>query len=213
MHLGHPLSPCLCFDAGIEVVLQELRSEPNELHCQLIQVIDGVLLVNTMVFPRLLYRTECSPLYASQLLSITSLLKRFVFGVMGLPSLVAKKTLHMPRSRGLGVGYFPVLHPTRALDSLHRSQRLLTLSMFPRTTLSPHHAFLTAVSLLKPDPEDRQPPVHVTWAAQQVRRDAIEVGHVAGLTMYLLPPLCQRSATYTDGRKWVSRPRKGLSQC
>ena len=143
-----------------------------------------------MVLPRLLYRTECIPLRASQLLSITSLLERFIFGVMGLPSLVAKKTLYTHRSRGLGLGYFPVLHPTRVLDSLHCNQRLQTLSTSPRNTLSPYHAFVTAVSLLNPDLEPRQPPVHVTWAAQQVQRDAIKVAHVAGLTVYLLPPLC-----------------------
>ena len=166
MPLGHPLPPCLCLDACIEVVLQELRAQLNELHSQSIQVIDRVLLLSTMVLPRLLHRTECIPLRASQLLSITSLLEWFVFGVMGLPSLVAKKTLYKHRSRALGLEYFPVLHATRILDSLHRNQRLPTLSTSPHSTLSPYHAFITAVSLLNPDPDPRQPPVDITWAAQ-----------------------------------------------
>ena len=211
MHLGHPLSPCLCPDACVEVVLQELKAQLNELHSQPIQVIDRVLLVNTMVLPRLLYRTECIPLRASQLMSITSLLEKFIFGVMGLPSLVAKKTLYTHRSRRLGLGYFPILHPTRVLDSLHRNQRLHTLSTSPHTTVSPYHAFITAVSLLNPDPDPRQPPVHTTWAAQQLQRDAVEVAHVAGLTVYLLPPQCQPPATYTDGSKMGQPPSSGAS--
>ena len=211
MHLGHPLSPCLCPDACVEVVLQELKAQLNELHSQPIQVIDQVLLVNSMVLPRLLYRTECIPLRASQLMSITSLLEKFIFGVMGLPSLVAKKTLYTHRSRGLGLGYFPILHPTRVLDSLHRNQRLHTLSTSPHTTVSPYHAFITAVSLLNPDPDPRKPPVHTTWAAQQLQRDAVEVAHVAGLTVYLLPPQCQPPATYTDGSKMGQPPSSGAS--
>ena len=211
MHLGHPISPCLCPDACVEVVLQELKAQLNELHSQPIQVIDRVLLVNTMVLPRLLYRTECIPLRASQLMSITSLLEKFIFGVMGLPSLVAKKTLYTHRSRGLGLGYFPILHPTRVLDSLHRNQRLHTLSTSPHTTVSPYHAFIAAVSLLNPDPDPRQPPVHTTWAAQQLQRDAVEVAHVAGLTVYLLPPQCQPPATYTDGSKMGQPPSSGAS--
>ena len=130
---------------------------------------------------------------------------------MGLPSLVAKKTLYTHRSRGLGLGYFPVLHPTGVLDSLPRNPRLQTLSTSPRNTLSPYHAFVTVVSLLSPDSEPRQPPVHVTWAAQQVRRDAIEVAHVAGLTVYLLPPLRQPPATYIDGSKMGQLPSSGAS--
>ena len=193
--------------------MQELRAQLNELHSQPMQLIDRILLVNTMVLPRLLYRTQCIPLHPSQLLSITSLLERFVFGVLGLPSLVARKTLYTHRSRGLGLGYFPVLHPTRILDSLHRSQRLLTLSTSPHTILSPYHAFITAISLLNPDPEPRQLPLHITWAAQQVQRDAIEVAHVAGLTVYLLPPLCQPPASYTDGSKMGQPPSSWLRQC
>ena len=205
------MSPCLCRDACIEVVLKELKSQLNELHSQPIQVIDRVLLVNTMGLPRLLYRTECIPLHASQLLSIASLLERFVFGVLGLPSLVAKKTLYTHRSRGLGLGYFPVLHPTRVLESLHRNQPLMTLSTSPHTTLSPYHAFVAAVSLLNPDPKPCQPHVHVTGAAQQVHRDAIEVARVARLTVYLLPPLCPPPATYTDGIKMGQPPLSGAS--
>ena len=210
MHLRHPLSPCLCRDACIEVMLQELRSQLNELQSKPIQLIDRVLLINTMVLLRLLCRTECLPPHASQLVAITSLFEMFIFGVMGLLSVVAKRTLYTHCSRGLGLGYFPVLHPTRVLDSLQRNQRLLTLSTSTRTTLSPYHAFVTAIFLLNPDTEPRQPPVHVTWAAEQVQRDAIEVAHVAGLTVYLLPRLCQLPAAYTDGSK-ICQPPSSLA--
>ena len=54
-------------------------------------------------------------------------MERFVFGVSGLPSLVAQKTRYTHRSRGLGMRSFRVLYPTRVLDSLHRNPLLATI--------------------------------------------------------------------------------------
>ena len=72
---------------------------------------DCALLVNTMVLPRLLYGTECILRHASQLLSIASLFERFVFSVMGLPSLVAKKTLYTHGSSAWVWGIFQSYDP------------------------------------------------------------------------------------------------------
>ena len=117
-HLGHPLTAQLRVDTAVSLVLHELRAQLNELHSQPIQVIDRSLLINTMVLPRLLYRTECLPLTMDQLYAFTSLLQKLVLSVLGLPSLVAKKRLYTHRSHGLAMGYFPVLHPTRVLDTV-----------------------------------------------------------------------------------------------
>ena len=118
MHLGHPLTAQLRVDTAVSLILRELRAQLNELHSQPIQVIDRILLIKTMVLPRLLYRTECLQLTTDQLYAFTSLLEKFVLTVLGLPSLVAKKTLYTHRSHGLGMGYFPVLHLTRVLDTV-----------------------------------------------------------------------------------------------
>ena len=67
-------------------------------------------MINTAVFPRLLYRTECLPLTGQQLQAVSSLLEKIIFGVMGLPSLVARKTLYTPQPRA-GAGFFPYAAP------------------------------------------------------------------------------------------------------
>ena len=89
----HPLALRLCVDTALSIVLEELRSQLTELHSQPIQVLDRVLLINTMVLPRLLYRTECIPLTVIQLHSLNSLIEKLIFGVLGLPSVVARRTL------------------------------------------------------------------------------------------------------------------------
>ena len=66
MHLGHAIPARLHVPIAVRVLQAELRSQLNELHQQLIQVLDRVLLPNTMVLPTLLYRTECLPLSEAQ---------------------------------------------------------------------------------------------------------------------------------------------------
>ena len=131
MHLGHPL-PAKCeIHTAVTVLLDELRSQLNEVHTQPIQLLDRVLLVNSMVLRRLLYLTECIPLTGNQSMSFTRTLECFISGRMGLPLTIAQKTLYSDCSHGLGLGYFPVLHPTRILDVLHRNNHLATLSTSP----------------------------------------------------------------------------------
>ena len=57
MHLGHPIPARLHVPIAVKVLQAELRSQLNELHQQPIQVIDRVLLLNTIVLTGLLYRT------------------------------------------------------------------------------------------------------------------------------------------------------------
>ena len=105
--------------AAYRLILHKSRAQIQELHADPIQTLDRILLVNTMVVPRLLYRTECLPLSNCQLSDINDCLQRFVLGIAGLPPLVARKTLHTHRRHGLGLAHFPTMHPTRVLDSLH----------------------------------------------------------------------------------------------
>ena len=172
MHLGHPLSASLRLSPAVRIVTEELKVQRSELHKHPIQALDRVLVVNTLVLPKLLYKTECLPLSAAELRQLTSLLERFVLGVMGLPTLIATKALYTHRSKGLGMGYFPVLHPTRHLDSLHRNPSLQAFSVRTRLPLAPFSLFLSAVALLGPVPTSTLSPVTVTWDAQRLQRDA-----------------------------------------
>ena len=102
MHLGHPLPAYMAQTAGYKIIVDELLNQLADLNAHPVQMLDRVLLVNTVVLPRLLYRCECYPLTNTQLQELSSAMERFVFEVSGLPSLVAKKTLYTHRSRGLG---------------------------------------------------------------------------------------------------------------
>ena len=51
MHLGHPLPARLHIPHAITVITSELKAQLNELHSHPIQVLDRVLLVNSMVLP------------------------------------------------------------------------------------------------------------------------------------------------------------------
>ena len=150
-------------------------------------------------------------LTVTQLHSLNSLIEKFIFGVLGLPSVVAKKTLYTPRSHGLGMGYFAVLHPTRVLDTLHRNLCLHTMSTRSEHPLSPYNTFMAAVTLLNPNPEAQQPPVSTTWPANKLMRDATAVVHIAGLSVYLVPSNLRPELAYSDGSKRGSPPSAGAA--
>ena len=109
MHLGHPIPAYLKLSDAFCLVCNELKAQLDDLHAQPIQTLDRVLLANTMVVPRLLFRTECLLLSVPQLRELSALIERFVFGVTGLPPLVAKKTLYTHRRHGLGLCHVPPL--------------------------------------------------------------------------------------------------------
>ena len=142
MHLGHPLPTHLSQSQGYRIVVDELRA----------QLLDRVAVVNTVVLPRILYRCECLPLTTPQIRELSQVLERFVLGVSGLPSLVAKKILYTHRSCGLGLRCLAVLYPTRILDTLHRNPLLSDMRTSGRTRFAPRFLFLNALSLLDPSP-------------------------------------------------------------
>ena len=208
MHLGHPLPACFDLRSAFDLIGAELSAQIAELHAQPIQVLDRVLLVNTMILPRLLYRTECLPLSLEQSLDVSSVVERFVLGVTGVPPLVTKKTLYTHRRHGLGLSYFPVLHPTRVLDALHRNTGLPEFSISPPSfPLSPYNFFMSAASQLGSPKYTPTPPLPVLWQAQSTMRDAISILSISGLTVYLLPHRSSPDATYTDGSK-LGDPRR-----
>ena len=191
--------------------MHELRAQLQELHAHPIQTLDRILLVDTMVVPRLLYRTECLPLSDCQLSDINDCLQRFVLGIAGLPPLVARKTLHTHRRHGFGLAHFPTLHPTRVLDSLHRNYRLEEFSVRAKHPLAPYQQFLSAVNRLGPPCGDSPTPLPVVWQAQKAARATTEVVSVAGLQVYILPTTHAPEAVYTDGSKLGDPPSSGAA--
>ena len=143
-------------------------------------------------------------------MSFTRTLGRFIFGVMGLPLTIAQKTLYSHRSHGLGLGYFPVLHPTRAVDVLHRNNHLSTLSTTPRLSMSPYNFFMSSVSKFK-TLCSMVVPLDVSWKGAEIAKNATSVVSFAGLTVYLLPSSHKPNDTYSDGSQIGSPPAAGAA--
>ena len=212
MHLGHPLPACFHQKAGYKLIADELLSQLADLSAHPIQTLDRVLLVNTVVLPRLLYRCECFPLLSTQLRELSNALERFVFVVSGLFSLVAKNTLYTHRTRGLDLGSLAVVYPTRVLDSLHRNPLLGDMRVAADTIFSPRTLFTSALSLLGPPTSSSMLPLTVSWRSGSALRGAVEIAAVAGIGAYVVPntgpaPDC----TYTDGSRLGSPPASGAS--
>ena len=166
MHLGHPLPAGFNQQQGFLVIGGELRAQLADLNAHPIQTLDRVTLINTVVLPRLLYRRESFPLTFLQIHEMSQAMERFVFGVSGLPSLVAHKTLYTHRSRGLGLRSFKVLYPTRVLHSLHKNPLLTSMRTTGHTPMSPRAFFLNALLQLGPMPSSTMIPLSVSWTAK-----------------------------------------------
>ena len=138
LHLGYPLPAHFDLRRGFQIIADELLSQLADLNSHPIQTLDRVLLANTVIIPRVLYRSKCFPLFSVQLSELSNAIERFVLGVAGIPSLDAKKTLYTHRSHGLGLCSLAVLQPTRVLDSLHRNPRLSSLRKHTKQQISPY---------------------------------------------------------------------------
>ena len=187
MHLGHPIPARLHLPIAVNVLQAEVHSQLDELHQQPIQVHDMVLLLNTMVLPRLLYRTECLPLSEAQTTCSAQIMEHFVFGVLGLPLVVATQTPYTHRFAGLGLGNFPTPHPTGVLDTLHRNAPIHSFCTTSCGTRSPCGLFLDAVSKFGPAPTSTMTQLDVTVKRATLTRQASSVSTIARLTVYIVP--------------------------
>ena len=211
MHLGHPIPAQLQVPIAVKVLQAELRSQLNELHQQPIQILDRVLLLNTMVPPRLLYRTECLPLSEVQTTCFAKLMENVVFRILGLPLVVATKTLNTHCSHGPGLGHSPPLNATRILDKLHRNPHIHSSSTTSCGTLLPYGLFLDAVSKFSPAPTSTTTPLDVAWKRATLTRQASSVLTIAGLEVYIVPSPHRPGETFTNGSKLGSPPASGAA--
>ena len=160
MHLGHPIPKQFPVGHAFQPVYRELQTHLAELNALPSQSLDRILVANTLILPRLLYRCECLPLAAPQIKQMVQAIERYVLGVAGLPSVLAPKTLYTHHTRRFGLRYVAVLQPTRVLDSLHTNQRLFQFSTRSGFPLSPWRLFTAATALLGPPsfPPNDTPP-------------------------------------------------------
>ena len=172
--------------------------------------IDRLLVANTLILSRLLYRCECLPLAAPKIKQMVQAIERYVLGVTGLPSVLAQKTLYTHHTHGLGLRYLAVLEPTRVLDSLHTNPRLFQISTQSNVPLSPWCLFTTATALLGPPRSHPMIPLPVKWGAKRPLQGASTVITDSGLTAYVLSsPGTAPDCTYTDGSRIGSPPASG----
>ena len=211
MHLGHLIPAYLNLNDAFCLVRNELKAQLDELHEHPIQTLDRVHLVNTMVVPRLLFRTECLPLSVPQLQGLSALTERFVLGVTGLPPLVAKKTLYTHRRHGPGLSHVPTPHPTRVLDSLHRNFRLQDFDTSARRPFTPYGMFLSAITTLGSPTGDSPTPLPIIWDPPKIYRQATSVVTVAVLRVYIVPSPHRPDAVPTDGSKLGDPPTSGAA--
>ena len=210
MHLGHPIPKNFEVGRAFQLIFSELQAQLAELNALPSQSLDRILVANTLIMPRLLYRCECLPLADAQLSQLARAIERYVFGVAGLPSLLAKKTLYTHHTHGLGLRCINILQPTRILDSLHTNPRLLRFDTQTKFALSPWRLFTAAVKLLGPPRTSPMIPLPVTWGAKHSLRGASEVATASGLTAYVLQgPDSHPDCTYTDGNRIGSPPASG----
>ena len=210
MHLGHPIPKNFDVSHAFQLIFRELQAQLAELNALPSQSLDRILVANTLILPRLLYRCECLPLSADQLNPIIQAIERYVLGVAGLPSLLAKKTLYTHHTHGLGLRYFAVVQPTRILDSLHTNPHLFHLSTQSIFPLSPWRLFATAIALLGPPRASPMIPLPVSWGAKRALRGASTVITESGITAYILPgPNPPPDCTYTDGSRLGTPPASG----
>ena len=103
MHLGHPIPKHFAVDQAFQLVYKELQAQIAELNALPSQSLDGILVANTLIPPRLLYRCECLPLTAPQMNQIVQSIERYVLGVVGLSSVLPKKTLYTRHTHRLAL--------------------------------------------------------------------------------------------------------------
>ena len=184
MHLGHPLPACFRISVAFDLVKKELQIQLDELHKHPIQTLDRALLVNTLVAPSVLYRTECLPLSSDQLRELGDLLQRFVLAVTGLPPRSKENPLHASTPQpGPGV-------PTRATS--YTCARLPPPEL--RTTEFQHHHVRSPLPLwalykccaLLGRPCPLRPPAHKSDMGRQKGHEKCHLSCLRGWTHSVL---------------------------
>ena len=100
LHLGHPLPAHVGIRRGFPIIADELLGQLADLNSHPIQTLDGALLANTVIIPRVLYRSGCFPLDSVQLSELSN-----AIGVSSLELLV----YHLWSPRKLSIPTAPMV--------------------------------------------------------------------------------------------------------
>ena len=209
MHLGHPLPKNLQEKTACQLILDELRRTVSAFHDVPLPSLHRVRLVNTVILPAFLHRSECLWVPPPLQKEIYSLLLAFCLGVAGLPPQMCPKTVHSPPPYGLGLHHFSQRYSTRVLDTIHKAHQYIPLQQqcLPEQPMQPLRTFLRCLQQNVPPPSapclDSMGTVPGSMTLIPPSIHAMECAHPP-------PPLPPGSA-YCDGSYFARTVRAGAA--
>ena len=124
-HLGHPLpydlDPMSSYRALIDKIyplVTHFNNQPLHAHAR-------VMLINSVLIPKIVYMLECTPPLRCSLQIIADGLIDFLKSVCGLSNTLVDKTLYSKPPLGLCIRYLPVCVRVRVLDGMDKYVRLV----------------------------------------------------------------------------------------
>ena len=217
-HLGHPvpynLDPMSSYRAVIDKihpVVTHFNNQPLHAHAR-------VMLINSVLIPKIVYMLECTPPMRGSLQLIADGLIDFLKSVCGLSSTVVDKTLYSKRPVGLGIRYLPVCVPVRVLDALDNYLRVVYPRAPPAKGEAPFSnvCFEAAAQCLGASTKDVHVPVQTALSQYATFQEVDDLGNER-----LLPnrwgfkvlmghfPQWQANEIYTDGSYYEEAKSSG----
>ena len=209
MHLGHPITKHMDKEKARTLIVEEFKRILCLFHDVPLPSLHRVRLVNVVLLPTFLHRSECLWIPHAVQKEISRLLLSFCLGVAGLPPQMSPKTIHSKPPFGLGLQHFPQRYTTRVLDTLHKAHLFFPLQprFLPNAPMQPLATFLSCLKQNLPPPTPFQLDSLMTLPGPgQLLADGI----VAIETSRLPPPIPQGQA-YSDGSFFASSNRAGAA--
>jgi hypothetical protein len=209
MHLGHPLPKNLKEAAACSLILEELRRTLTLFHDVPLPSLHRVRLVNIVILPAFLHRSECLWIPPPMQKEVYNLLLSFCLGVVGLPPHMSSKTIHGPPPYGLGLHHFPQRYSTRVLDTSHKAHLYSPLQSrsIPGQPMQPLDTFTSCLHQ-----NQRRPPASCLdpfgTLPGLVRQ--IPPGFL-GVECTHPPPPLPPGCSYSDGSYFASSSRAGAA--
>jgi hypothetical protein len=205
MHLGHPLPQGLQETVACELNMDELKRTVTLFHDVPLPSWHRVRLVNTVILPAFLHRSECRWIPAPLQKEIYTLLLSFCLGVGGLSSKTSPKTIHSPPPCGLRLHHFSQQYFTRVLDTIHKAHLYSPLQP-QRLDGQPMQPLVTFLSCLK----QNLPPVAAPTLDSMVTVPLTMIPPgIQGAECSHTPPHLAPGNAYSDGSYFASSPRAG----
>ena len=209
MHLGHPLARDLDENSARTLIVDELKRTLSLFHDVPLPSLHRVRLVNVVILPAFLHRSECLWIPQSMQKEISQLLLSFCLGVAGLPPHMSPKTIHSKPPFGLGLQHFPQRYSTRVLDTMHKAHLFLPLQTqcVPNTPMQPLATFRCCLRQnlppASPSPLDSMLTLPGPGHPLPLGMVGVEICHP--------PPPIPQGQAYSDGSFFASTNRAGAA--